>query len=373
MHCGRVLKKGGPPGQAPRKGMAAKWIALCGIFSWLLMINAQRPAPGLALMPSQTTLSVVPDLVFAGAQVVLVASVGPNGPDGLPPRGVVVFRLGDAAPQVSIPLDSQGVAATTHVYGAPGLISTAGAVFFPADGSLLAPSRRDNFTITVLPLPPQTFPSAVTIIADSGGGFLAGAQANFTAAVSNRNSASKVAPPGGGQITFRSGMTQTRAATTAFPSAYAAVSEPTSANPTPSPGSHYIFAVWNPPGGGIPFTPSASNVMLQTVSNPVADTYITEAKYQRLDGRKVLLSARVNGPGNPPSQTSTNETTPAGTVAFAFPSGESVTGQVHLGLAQATYDYAPCGSYQVTATFVPFAVDLRPSSTSVPMNITCSR
>ncbi len=38
--------------------------------------------------------------VFAGAQVVLVASVGPNGPDGLPPRGVVVFRFGDAAPQV---------------------------------------------------------------------------------------------------------------------------------------------------------------------------------------------------------------------------------------------------------------------------------
>jgi hypothetical protein len=71
-------------------------------------------------------------------------------------------------------------------------------------------------------------------------------------------------------------MTQTRAETTAFPSVYAAVSEPTSATPAASPGSHYIFAVWNPPPGGIPFTPSASNVMLQTVAEPVADTYITE-------------------------------------------------------------------------------------------------
>lgn len=46
--------------------------------------------------------------------------------------------------------------------------------------------------------------------------------------------------------------------------------------------------------------------------------------------------------------------------------------QVHLGLAQATYDIAPCGSYQVTVTFVPFAVDLRPSSASLLMNVTCT-
>lgn len=38
--------------------------------------------------------------VFAGAQVVLVASVGPPGPDGSPPRGVAVFRFGDSSAQV---------------------------------------------------------------------------------------------------------------------------------------------------------------------------------------------------------------------------------------------------------------------------------
>lgn len=51
----------------------------------------------------------------------------------------------------------------------------------------------------------QTFASSVTIIADSGDGWLAGSQSNFTAAVanSNTNSTTKIAPSGGGQLTFR--------------------------------------------------------------------------------------------------------------------------------------------------------------------------
>lgn len=59
---------------------------------------------------------------------------------------------------------------------------------------------------------------------------------------------------------------------------------------------------------------------------------VGQAQYQRLEGRKVLLSARVAGPGGSVPQVSTNETTPAGTVAFTFPGGESVTGQVWLPL-----------------------------------------
>lgn len=73
-----------------------------------------------------------------------------------------------------------------------------------------------------------------------------------------------------------SGVTQTLAETTVYPSTYASVSEPTSTGTSASQGSHYIFAVWRPPPGGIPFTPSASNVMLQTVSDQSANTYVTE-------------------------------------------------------------------------------------------------
>jgi hypothetical protein len=57
-----------------------------------------------------------------------------------------------------------------------------------------------------------------------------------------------------------------------------------------------------------------------------------QAGYQRLEGQKILMSARVSVPGNPTAQGSANETTPAGTVAFAFPRGETVTGQVLVNL-----------------------------------------